>query len=78
MQDLRTGAMVPLDVKDHSEESIQSAKDVIAAMEHQGPVFFTGEILDIKGGKFRIKSIGQRIMMLESLPGNTPTVIRKK
>lgn len=35
------------------------------------PVFTKGEILTIKGGSFRIRSLGRKCMVLEGVPGTS-------
>jgi len=32
-------------------------------------IFYTGETVQVKGGDFRIKSFGRKMMVLEGLPG---------
>jgi len=54
--------MVPL------EENTQAARDkAIPQREHHGPVFSVGEILDIRGGKFRVHAISSKRIYLDSL-----------
>jgi len=57
-------------------EKFESAK---AITEHFGQemaernadlIFRVGETVKVKGGDFRIKSIGRKFMMLEGLPGS--------
>ena len=55
MQSLETGRLHLL--RDLSQE----AKDETGVhRRYQGPVFTIGEIVDIKGGKFRIQNFGKR------------------
>ncbi len=64
MQDLQTGSMIPL------KDTSQWARD--AAMpdrSRQGVVLTVGEILDIKGGRFRVNSFGKKMIVLEGMPG---------
>ena len=37
--------------------------------KYQGPIFVVGEVLEIKGGKFRVSSFGKKMIVLEGLPG---------
>lgn len=48
---------------------LQKAKDaVIREREAQGPIFSVGEILEIRGGKFRVHAITDKRIYLDSLP----------
>lgn len=68
MQDLSTGQMHALDEEQFKLDQ-QRAKDaVIPQRENQGPVFSTGEILEIKGGRFRVHAITDKRLYLDSLP----------
>lgn len=84
MQDLRSGEMKPLnpkffegiekveslgDVLGYSAGCLQAAKDVAQPdRASQGPVFVEGEILEIRGGKFKIRAINHRGLVLDSMP----------
>lgn len=64
MQDTLTGEMVQL------EENTQAARDAaIPQRERQGPVFTVGEVLEIRGGKFRVHAISDKRIYLDSIPG---------
>lgn len=63
MQDTLTGQMVRL------EENTQAARDAaIPQRERHGPVFTMGEILEIRGGNFRVHAITDKRIYLDSLP----------
>jgi hypothetical protein len=48
---------------------LQKAKDeAIPVRDNQGPVFSVGEILEIRGGKFKVHAISDRRIYLDSLP----------
>lgn len=50
-------------------EKLQKAKDaVIRERENQGPIFSVGEVLEIRGGKFRVHAITDKRIYLDSLP----------
>lgn len=50
-------------------EKIQQAKDAtIPERERQGPIFAIGEIIDIRGGKFRVHAISGKRIYLDSIP----------
>ena len=49
---------------------IQEMEDRILARNKQGPVFEVGEEIIIKGGRFRLHSIGKQGLVLHGLPGN--------
>ena len=52
-------------------EKLQIAKDaVIPEREAQGPIFSVGEVLEIRGGKFRVHAITEKRIYLDSLPHN--------
>lgn len=84
MQDLRTGNMVPLDPKfleglgeqkgpfeswGNVNDQLQRAKDAaIPQREAHGPIFSVGEVIEIRGGKFRVHAISGRRLYLDSLP----------
>jgi len=74
MQDLSTGELRPLAPKffEHippSAEALQAAKDDAQPdRTKHGPVFFVGEELEIKGGRFRVHAMAGTRMYLDSLP----------
>lgn len=48
---------------------IQEAADrAIPNRDHQGPVFEVGEVIEIKGGKFRVNGFSRKRLYLDSLP----------
>jgi hypothetical protein len=52
-----------------TEQELQRLKDAtIPNREHQGPIFCKGEILEIRGGRFKVIGIGPKHLHLESLP----------
>jgi hypothetical protein len=52
-----------------TQRRLQEAKDAaIAEREHQGPVFSIGEVIVIKGGKFRVNGITRKRLYLDSIP----------
>jgi len=56
------------------EEQLRQEEDKILNIVknlNKVPLFDVGEILDIKGGKFRLKSFGKKFLMLEAMPGTT-------
>lgn len=61
MQDKSTGELVP----------VKSPLQLYEAAKKGWPVFTKGEILNIKGGSFRIKSLGRKCMVLEGVPGTS-------
>lgn len=68
MQDLSTGQMHALDEEQFRLDQ-QRAKDaVIPQRDNQGPVFTVGEVLEIRGGKFRVHAISDKRIYLDSLP----------
>ena len=62
MQDTRTGEM--------KEISSERFEQLMKINNQNLPVFQTGEILVIRGGKFMVKEIGKRFLKLESLPSD--------
>ena len=72
MQDKQTGEMVPMP-DDYSEKLItheyKKIKDRVLPRNRQGPVFEVGEEIIIKGGRFKIRSIGKQGLVLHGLPG---------
>ena len=76
MQDRDTGEMMALNSKQFQKEAkndlaeaLKNEADRILPKNRQGPIFQVGEELEIKGGRFRIRSIGKEGMALVSLPG---------
>lgn len=68
MQNTSTGDLVELD-PELFRKDIQAAKDAVLQREFQGPVFTVGEVLEIKGGKFRVHSIRSRgRLILKGIP----------
>lgn len=75
MQDLNSGAMraLPNDFKTLGATAQQLAKDAaIPNRKHQGSIFSVGEIVEVKGARFRVNGIGRRRLYLESLPSAMP------
>ena len=64
MQNLDTGKLAEL-----ADDSQESKNEAIPEEKHQGEVFHVGELLELKGGIFRIRSFGKRFMTLEGMPG---------
>ena len=56
-----TGYMEPIDMI--------NPLDVDMAKKNPDLVFHVGETLKVKGGDFRVKSFGKKMMVLEGLPG---------
>jgi hypothetical protein len=51
------------------ERKIQAMKDaVIPERENQGPIFSVGEVIEIRGGRFRVHAITDKRIYLDSLP----------
>lgn len=51
------------------EKLLRAAMDeAIPNRDHQGPVFHIGEVLEIKGGKFRVNGFSQKRLYLDSIP----------
>ena len=49
--------------------NLQRAKDaVIPERKNQGPIFEIGEVLEIRGGKFRVHAITEKRIYLDSIP----------
>jgi len=64
MQDKRTGEFIEL------AEDTQKARDAaIPDRARQGVILYVGETVWIKGGRFVVVSIGQRVIRLRGLPG---------
>jgi hypothetical protein len=57
--DNRTGDLVPLDPLLFAKNA-QAAMDKAIPRKFQGPVFAIGEIVEVKGGKFKIYDIRSR------------------
>jgi len=62
MQNRETGTLEPL------ENLEQSTKDKAVPRKYQGPVFTLGEIVDVKGGKFRVCKIKRSRLVLKGVP----------
>jgi hypothetical protein len=61
-----SGAVVPGTVL---SAALQAAKDAVQPdRSRQGPVFFVGEELEIKGGRFQVTRIEPGHLRLKSLP----------
>ena len=58
-----TGGFLPI------IDDTQESKDAVLPRERQGAVFYLGEILEIKGGRFSVNSIGKEMIVLRGLPG---------
>lgn len=79
MQNTYTGDLVPLP-KDLIEnipnakfgspfDPPQETKDAaIPIREHQGATFYVGEIVEVKGARFRVNGITRKRIYLDSLP----------
>lgn len=51
------------------------SSEVTNALPPQGvPIFRTGDTVEINGGRFFIKSIGHKAMILEKIAGRKPTL----
>lgn len=49
--------------------ALKEAKDTVQPDRHlQGPVFFVGEVIELKGGKFQVTRIEPGHMRLKGLP----------
>jgi len=81
MQDLSTGELKQLDPKFfegmekltgfEQRQRLQAAADqAIPDRRNQGPVFFLGEEIEIRGGRFKVLSINEKknTITFESLP----------
>ena len=64
MQDKQTGVMAY--IGDCTQEEYD--RD-IRDRKRQGVVLTVGEEVDVKGGTFRVKSIGNKMIVLEGIPG---------
>ena len=64
MQDRETGEMHELNGT--TQADLDAA---IPDRSRQGVILHVGEILDIKGGKFKVKSFGKKMLVLEGMPG---------
>jgi len=71
MQNLQTGEMaeLPSDYNELEGQKMQEARDRLIDREKQGPVFHVGEVIDLKGGRFKVHSIGKLGLVLHGLPG---------
>ena len=82
MQDSLTGHMIPLDAQAMDESTIkalagkleaaqlklQAAKDAaLPDRSRQGPVFRIGEVLEIRGGKFRVVRLKRQGIVLKGI-----------
>lgn len=76
MQDLRTGDMIPLDVQRYMSDqrsgekltsALQQAMDAKVPREFQGAAFQEGEIIEIRGGKFRVDRISPKRLILRGV-----------
>jgi len=56
-----TGYMKPIDMKEPA--------DLAMALKNPDLVFRVGEQVQVKGGDFRVKSFGKKMMVLEGRPG---------
>lgn len=62
-------AFEPFEQLEKLKDSLQASKDsVIPIRENQGPVFCIGEIIEVKGGKFKVSGITSKRIYLDSLP----------
>jgi len=73
MQDTQTGLMMPINAENFAElekAKIQEQKDLVMPdIERQGAILCVGEDTTIKGGDFRVKSIGSEMIIMEAHPG---------
>jgi hypothetical protein len=69
MWDPGTGRLEPISEEDHNRAA---AGEPLADGRKPGPVFRVGEVLEIKGARFRIAAIGRKRLTLEGLPGVHP------
>jgi hypothetical protein len=79
MQDLSSGQLFPLTPEQADQESKRQAsiarfRDGVAKASPQlppvadrGPIFHEGEIVEIRGGRFRIRKINHWGLVLDSL-----------
>lgn len=70
MQDPATGRLHQI------EKEMAEALDAARTTEDAGspaiwPTFREGEVVDVKGGKFRISHIGKRKIILRGVPADT-------
>ena len=49
--------------------NMQKPRDIEMAQRNPDLVFRVGEKVKVKGGAFRVKSFGKKMMVLEGLPG---------
>ncbi len=61
MQDPKTGLL----------HEIKTQEQMQHAQKHHWPIFEVGEIIELKGGRFRVAGFGAKILRLEGLPGTT-------
>lgn len=85
MQDLQTGHLHPINERQHAalaalaaEESSaiaetlegEKARDLAELRPKTWPVFKLNEIVELKGGRFRISHIGKRKLVLRGVPSD--------
>lgn len=79
MQDTRTGAMLPLNQKFFEGAETLSPFERRQRMQHacdaaqpdrtrQGPVFCVGEVVELRGGKFKVAQIKRGRLVLKGVP----------
>ena len=68
MQDKGTGDMIPL-----TGITQKDFDDAIPDRGRQGAVLSVGEEVELKGGRFRVHSIGAKMVVLRGLPGTKLT-----
>lgn len=62
-----TGRFAPADTEEQLGKLVREAQT--KDPQDPGITFRVGEILQIKGGRFRVESIGRRFLRLRGLPG---------
>lgn len=64
MQDVTDGSLhkIPGEIAKRLQEHAETCGTPL-------PVFRVGEVLELRGGRFRVTAIGKRYMRLEGLPG---------
>lgn len=79
MQNTKTGELTPL--SDHDAKALGFATTTDPDMSdynpgqfpvpegERGPIFVTGEMVEIKGGKFVVQNIGKKMMVVRGVPG---------
>lgn len=72
LSEVKRGVIPDMNVPDSLKRelrSLQEAKDkAVPNRDHQGPVFTIGEVLEIRGGKFRVNGITRKRIYLDSIP----------